>query len=136
MTNNQGIGVAFTIDCDAIIQNNLSPKLNNIGSFLIAYVVRTMSFEKTLCDLGGNVNLMPLSMCKKLDLHEMKPTNISLQLAYWSVKYLVGILGDMSVRIEQLFIPIDFIIVQIEGDSQIPIILDRHFLSITSAIIN
>lgn len=44
----------------------------------------------------------------------MKPTNISLQLTERSVKYLVGVLEDVPVRIGQFYIPVEFVIMEIE----------------------
>ena len=47
-----------------------------------------MSIECALCDLGSSVSLMPLFLREKLDLGEMRPTTISLQLADRSVNTL------------------------------------------------
>lgn len=39
-----------------------------------------MDFERALFDLGVSVSLMPLFVCKKLDMRKMKPNNVSLQV--------------------------------------------------------
>lgn len=54
------------------------PKLKYLESFSIPCHIGTMDFERVSCDLGASVNLMPLSVCKKLDMGDMKPTNVSL----------------------------------------------------------
>ncbi|XP_039128971.1 uncharacterized protein LOC120265134 [Dioscorea cayenensis subsp. rotundata] len=72
--------VALTEECSALIQNKLPPKLKDPGNFLIPCEIWATSFEKALCDLSASVSLMPLSVCKKLDMGELKPTTISLQL--------------------------------------------------------
>jgi len=46
------------------------------------------------------ISLTPLSMCKKCDLGEMRPTTISLQLADLYVKYPVDVLEDSPLRYE------------------------------------
>ncbi|XP_050918998.1 uncharacterized protein LOC127136492 [Lathyrus oleraceus] len=46
-----------------------------------------MEFERVICDLRASVSLMHLSMYKMLDMGDMKPTNVSSQLADRSVKY-------------------------------------------------
>lgn len=79
---------------------------------------------------------MPISLCKTLGIGEMKPTNISLQLAYKSVKYPVGVLEDVLVRISELYIPVDSVIMEIKKDFQIPILIGRPFLSTVGDIIN
>ena len=59
---------------------------------------------------------MPLAVCKRLDLGDMQPTRMSLQLDDRSVKYPIGILEDIPVKIEQLYIPTDFFIMNIKED--------------------
>lgn len=66
----------------------------------------------------------------------MKPTNVSLQLADRPVKYLIGGLEDVPVRVREYFVPIDFMIIDIDEDCQIPIILGRPFLARVGAIID
>jgi hypothetical protein len=79
---------------------------------------------------------MPLSICERLNLGELKPTKMSLQLADRSVKYPVGILEDVPLRIGQLYIPTDFVVMDIKEDSHIPILLGRPFLATAGAIID
>ena len=89
--------VALTRECSVIIQNKLPPKLSDPGSFSIPCSVGDMTISKALCDLGASVSLMPYSICKKLQVGELKPTTISLQLADRSVKYLFDILEDVPL---------------------------------------
>ncbi|XP_057990563.1 uncharacterized protein LOC110641048 [Hevea brasiliensis] len=95
-----------------------------------------MTIDKELCDLGASVSLMPLSICKKLDVGELKPITISLQLADWSVKYPMGILKNIPIKVGKFFIPVDFVVLKIMEDVQIPIIKGRPFLANAGAIIN
>ncbi|XP_020271670.1 uncharacterized protein LOC109846842 [Asparagus officinalis] len=81
-----------------------------------------MSINRALCDLGASVSRMPLSICNKLQMGDLKPTTISLQLA------------DRSVG--KFYIPVDFVILKIEEDSQIPNILGRPFLATTGTVID
>ncbi|XP_058788432.1 uncharacterized protein LOC131662618, partial [Vicia villosa] len=128
--------ITLTAECSAIIQNNMPPKLKDPGSFSIPCVIGKTIIEKALCDLGASVSLMPLSTCKKLNLGELKATRMSLQLADRSVKYPVGMLENIPVRVGQFYIPTDFIIMDIQEDSNIPIILGRPFLATAGAIID
>ncbi|KAJ9180959.1 hypothetical protein P3X46_009139 [Hevea brasiliensis] len=91
---------------------------------------------KALCDLGASVSLMPLSICKKLEIGKLKPTTISLQLADRSIKYPVGILENIPIKVGKFFIPVDFVVLEMEEDVQIPIILGRPFLATVGAIID
>ncbi|XP_057999339.1 uncharacterized protein LOC131178397 [Hevea brasiliensis] len=86
--------VALTEECSALLQNKLPPKLKDPESFSIPCHIGDTSIEKALCDLGASVNLMPLSICEKLKVGDLKPNTISLQLADRSIKYPVGILEN------------------------------------------
>ncbi|XP_020266173.1 uncharacterized protein LOC109841631 [Asparagus officinalis] len=128
--------VTLTEECSAIIQNKLPPKLKDPGSFSIPCVIGNVSINRAMYDLGASVSLMPMSICKKLDTGDLKPTTISLQLEERSVKYEVCILEDVPIQVGKFFILVDFVILEIEEDSNILIILGRPFLATTGATIN
>ena len=71
---------------------------------------------------------MPLSLCEKLELGEMRPTTISLQLADRSVKYHVGVLEDFPIKVGDLYVPVDFVILEMEEDMRTPIRNGRRFM--------
>ena len=73
--------VALFEECSAILQRKLPPKLKDTGSFIIPCSIGNSIFEKALCDLVAHINLMPLSIFRKLGLEEENPTTITLQLA-------------------------------------------------------
>ena len=82
----------MTEECNATIQNKLLAKLKDPDSFSIPRLMGNMCINCILCDLALSVSLMPLSMCEKLELREMRLATISLQLVDCSVKYLMGVL--------------------------------------------
>ena len=57
----------------------------------------------------------------------MRPTTISLQLADYSVKYPVGVLEDVSMKFRDLYVLVDFAILEMEADMCTPIIHERPF---------
>lgn len=79
---------------------------------------------------------MPLFICERLNLGDLKPTKTSLQMADQSVKYLVEILKRILVRIGQLYIPTNFIVMDIKERNHIPILLGITFLATVGAIID
>ncbi|XP_020243263.1 uncharacterized protein LOC109821488 [Asparagus officinalis] len=121
--------VALTQECSDIIKNKLPPKLKDPGSFSIPCTIGDMSINRALCDLGASVSLMPLSIFNKLQIGDLKPTTISLQLADRSVKRPIGKLEDVPIQVGKFFIPVDFVILEIKEDSQVSIILGRPFLT-------
>ncbi|GKD85088.1 reverse transcriptase domain-containing protein [Tanacetum coccineum] len=130
------ISAAFLSDeSSAIIQNKVPPKLGDPGNFLIP-----CNFNKTfscnaLADLGASINLMPYSLYAKLSLETLKPTKMSVRLADRSFQYPVGIAKNMLVEVGKFTFPADFIILEIEEDSKVPLILGRPFLHTADAVI-
>ena len=79
---------------------------------------------------------MPLSVAKQLSLGELIPTTITLQMADRSVVKPEGVLEDMLVTVGKFVFPVDFIILDMEEDSQVPLLLGRPFLATGAALID
>ncbi|XP_019430151.1 PREDICTED: uncharacterized protein LOC109337598 [Lupinus angustifolius] len=120
--------------CSAIIQKPLSEKTKDSGSFTISVTIGELSVGKTLLDLGAIINLMPISMLKRIGDLEIKPTRMTLQLTNRSVKYPYGVVEDVLVKVDGLVFPMYFVIMDIEEDKEVPLILGRLFMK-TSRVI-
>ena len=79
---------------------------------------------------------MPLSICRKLGLGELKPTTILLQLADRSIKYPLGVIEDVFIKEYNFYFLADFIVLDMEEDCNIPLILGRPFLATGRTLIN
>ena len=79
---------------------------------------------------------MPLSLFRWLGLGEARPTTVTLQLADRSLKHPRGVIEDVPVKVDKFIFPTDFIVLDMEGDKEIPIILGRPFLAIGRAMID
>ena len=128
--------VNLTEECSAILQRKLPQKLKDPGSFTIPCTIGNAIFERALCDLGAIINLMPLSIFKRLGLGEARPTTVTLQLADRSLKHPRGIIEDVLVKVDKFIFPADFIVMDMEEDKEIPIILGRPFLATGRAMID
>ena len=128
--------VRLNEECSAILLKKLPPKLKDPGSFTIPCSIGPSYFEKALCDLGASINLMPLSIFRRLGMQEPKPTTISLQLADRSITYPRGIVEDVLVKVDKFIFPADFIVLDMEEDEEVPIILGRPFLATGRTIID
>ena len=73
--------VHLTATCSVVIQRSLLEKMQDPGSFTIPYTIGNFEFKKALCDSGTGINLMPLSMVKRLNLGKLSPTTMTLQMA-------------------------------------------------------
>ena len=79
---------------------------------------------------------MPLSIYKKFDLGDLKPTAMRLLMADREVKRRIGILHDMLVKVETFIFPADFVILDCEVNFEVPIILGRSFLATGKALVD
>nr|GEW54304.1 reverse transcriptase domain-containing protein [Tanacetum cinerariifolium] len=91
---------------------------------------------KALADLGASINLMPLSVWKKLGLPELIPTRMTLELANRAICTPAGIARDVFVSVSMFTFPADFVIVDYESDPRFPLILGRPFLQTARALID
>nr|GEW98182.1 reverse transcriptase domain-containing protein [Tanacetum cinerariifolium] len=89
-----------------------------------------------LADLGASINLMPLSIWKKLSLPERTPTKIILELADWSTTRPTGIAEEVFVRVGKFHFPSDFVVVDYVVDPRNPLIFGRPFLRTAQALID
>ncbi|KAK2456374.1 hypothetical protein QL285_003746 [Trifolium repens] len=79
---------------------------------------------------------MPLSILKKLNYGEVKPTRMTLIPADRTKVHPYGILEDVLVTVDDKLFPADFVIMDIEANPYAHILLGRTFLTIGNAIIN
>ncbi|XP_070050443.1 uncharacterized protein [Nicotiana tomentosiformis] len=130
--------VKLTEHCNAILQNKLPQKCGDPGSFIIPCSVGTIHFDKSLCDYGTSINLMPLSIYRKLDkeIGEIRSAPISLQLANQTTLIPKGIVEDVLVRVDKFVFPVDFTMVNMEENKEVPFILERPFLAMGRAILD
>ncbi|XP_038895976.1 uncharacterized protein LOC120084148 [Benincasa hispida] len=115
-------------ECNALIINSL-PKKQDTGSFTVPCSIGGLDVGHALCNLEASINLMPLSIFKKLGIGKTQPTSVTLQLADRTIKYPEGKIEDVLVKVDNLIFPADFIILDYEADREVPIILGRPFLT-------
>nr|GEY82540.1 DNA-directed DNA polymerase [Tanacetum cinerariifolium] len=119
-----------------MLLKKLPKKLGDPGKFLIPYDFPRMEICHVLADLGASINLMPLSIWKKLSLPELTPTRMTLELADRSITRPKGVAEDVFVKVGKFHFPTDFIVVDFEADLRVPLILGRSFLRTGRALID
>ncbi|KAM1023493.1 hypothetical protein ACFX2A_045354 [Malus domestica] len=72
----------------------------------------------------------------RLGQGEIKPTSVILQLADRSVAYPKGIIEDLIIKVDNLYLHIDFVILDMDEDMQTPIILGHPFMATTRTLID
>ncbi|GJV59860.1 ribonuclease H-like domain, reverse transcriptase, RNA-dependent DNA polymerase [Tanacetum coccineum] len=77
--------------------------------------------EAPLVDLGESVSVMPLSTYTNLGLGDLAHTRLTVELADRMIKHPRGIAKNVLVRIGKFVFPIDFIILDIPEDDDVPL---------------
>ncbi|XP_038896216.1 uncharacterized protein LOC120084493 [Benincasa hispida] len=114
--------IKLTKECNTLVSNNLPKKQKDPGSFTVP--MGGLDVGHALCDQGASINLMPLSILKKLGIGETQPTSVTLQLADRTIKYPEGKIKDVLVKVDNLIFSADFIILDYEADKEVQLSLD------------
>ena len=128
--------VSLSATCSDVIQKSLPMKMQNPGSFTIPYTIETYEFGRALCNSGASINLMPLSVVKILSLGELTPTTMTLQMADKTMAEPEGIIEDVLIKVGKFIFLVDFIVIDMEEDKEVPLLLGRSFLAIGVALID
>nr|GEV48531.1 reverse transcriptase domain-containing protein [Tanacetum cinerariifolium] len=120
--------------CSVVSLKKLLEKLGDTGKFLISCDFPRMAECLALADLSASINLMPLSVWKKLSLPDLTPTCMTLELADRSISRPVGVAEDVYVKVGSFHFSSDFVVVDFDADPRVPLILGRSFLKIGRAI--
>ncbi|GKE32798.1 reverse transcriptase domain-containing protein, partial [Tanacetum coccineum] len=123
-------------NCSAIILKKLPEKLGDPDKFLIPCDFLELDECLALADLGASINLMPLSIWKKLSLPELTPTQMILELADRSTTRPAGIAEDVFVKVGKFHFLTDFVVFDFVVDPRVPLILGRPFLRTGRALID
>ncbi|XP_027348020.1 uncharacterized protein LOC113859445 [Abrus precatorius] len=128
--------VTLNEECSAILQNKMPKKLKDPGSFTLPCLIGRLIVDRALADLCASINLMPYYIFKKIGLGEPRLTRMSIQLADRSVQYPRDIIEDVLVKVENLIFPVDFVILDMDEDTEVPLILGLPFLATAKVIID
>ncbi|XP_015965595.1 uncharacterized protein LOC107489354 [Arachis duranensis] len=131
-----GTNSVINKECSALIQKDLLTKKKGPGSFHIPCVIGDTMIDKGFCDLGASINLMPLSLMRKLQINELRRTYVVLQLADKTQKQAVGVVENVLVKVRKYFLSTDFVVLDMEESYLHPIILGRLFLATARALVD
>ena len=128
--------VSLTTTCSAMIQRSIPVKMQDPGSFTIPCTIGNVEFKKALCDSGARINLMPLFVVKRLSLGELTHTTMTLQMADRTMSQPEGVLEDVLIKVGKFILPVDFVVMDMDEDTQVPLLLGRPFLATGAALID
>ncbi|GJZ65462.1 retrovirus-related pol polyprotein from transposon TNT 1-94 [Tanacetum coccineum] len=117
-------------------QNKLPPKETDPGSFILPCIIENHSMSNALADLGASISIMPYSLFEILGLGSLKPIKITIEMADRSMQSPKGIKENVLVKISNFIFSVDFVILDIMEDENVPIILGRPMLATAHAKID
>nr|GEY06218.1 reverse transcriptase domain-containing protein [Tanacetum cinerariifolium] len=123
-------------NCSAVVLKKLPEKLGDPVHFLIPFDFTGLDNCLDLADLGASINLMPLSIWKKLRLPTLNDTKMVLELADQKISKPTSVAQNVFVKVGKFYFPADFVVLDFVADPCVPLILGRPFLSTAHAIIN
>ncbi|GJS22467.1 ribonuclease H-like domain-containing protein [Tanacetum coccineum] len=105
--------------------HTLPQKEKDLGSFTLPCFIHNICFDKALVDLGASVSFIPFSTYTNLGLGILSHTRLTIKLADRTIKQPRGTAKNVLVRIGKFIFPIDFIILDVPEDGDVPLILVR-----------
>nr|GEZ96778.1 reverse transcriptase domain-containing protein [Tanacetum cinerariifolium] len=120
----------------AIVLKKLPEKLGDPGRFLIPCDFTGLDNYLALADLGASINLMHLSIWKKLRIPTLNDTKMVLELGDRTISKPTGVAENVFVKVGKFYFPADFVILDFVADPRVPLILRRPFLSTAHALID
>nr|GFA02948.1 hypothetical protein [Tanacetum cinerariifolium] len=123
-------------NCSTVVLKKLPQKLGDPGRFLIPCDFLEFDNCLALADLGASINLMPLSIWKKLKLPTLNDTKMVLELADRTISKPTGVAENVFLKVGKFYFPAYFVVLDFIDDSCVSLILGRPFLSTTHTLIN
>jgi len=119
---------AVNTENDHMLPNPCPIKRGDLEVLIIDRTINNTTFPYTVCDTRSGYNVMSKQVYNELFDLPLYPTHIHLQIADQSLRFLEGMVKDVMVRIQEYYIPVDFLVLDMQGDDEIPILLGRPFL--------
>nr|GEZ94310.1 reverse transcriptase domain-containing protein [Tanacetum cinerariifolium] len=119
-----------------LVLKKLPEKLGDPGRFLIPCDFSEFDNCLALTDLGASINLMPLSIWKKLKLSTLNDTKMVLELANRTILKPTGVVENVFVKVGKFYFPADFVVLDFIADLYVPLILGIPFLSTAHVLID
>ncbi|RDX85526.1 hypothetical protein CR513_33278, partial [Mucuna pruriens] len=79
----------------ALIQPVIPKKCRDPGTFTVPCTIGKCTFADAMLDLGASINVMPSSIYKSLNVGDLEPISVIIQLENRSIVHPLGILEDV-----------------------------------------
>nr|GFA36778.1 reverse transcriptase domain-containing protein [Tanacetum cinerariifolium] len=99
-----------------ILLKKLPEKFGDPGRFLTPCDFSEFDNCLALADFGASINLMPLSIWKKLKLPTLNDTKMVLELADRTISKPTGVAKNIFVKVGKFYFPVDFVVLDFIAD--------------------
>ena len=89
-----------------------------------------------LCVIWVLVSTIPKTLCDLLDFRDFDDCSLNLHLADCTIKKPMGRINDVLIFANRNYVPVYFIVLDIDCNPSCPVILGRAFLRTIGAIID
>jgi len=110
---------AFLTSGDNSILSQIPMKYKDPGCPTVSIVIGDQLIYRALLDLEASVNLIPFTKYERLELGELKPTKMVIQLADRLTRVPRGIVEDVLIRVGEFIYPVDFVVIETEKVSNL-----------------
>jgi hypothetical protein len=97
------------------------------GYPMISCDIGDVYVTQALCDSGADTSIMSLELFNAIDDSTMTPTDTWIQLANSTLYQPEVMIDYMLIKIHDVYIAVDFLVVKTCGKNDIPLILGRPF---------
>ncbi|GJY30403.1 DNA damage-inducible protein 1-like protein [Tanacetum coccineum] len=128
--------VKLNARCSVVLQNELPPNEKDPGSFVLPCIIGNTTVSNALADLRASISVMWFSMFKRLGLGNPRSINMVIEMADRSTQSPKGIDENALVKVLKFIFSVDFVILDIVEDNEVPIILGRSMMATSHARID
>ncbi|GJQ99581.1 putative ribonuclease H-like domain-containing protein [Tanacetum coccineum] len=119
-----------------IMEHGLPKKMCDPGNFVLLVKVNGTVEISALTDTGASVSVLPYCLFKNLGLGDPKPYSSNLTMADNTQPKAMGEVKNVRIQIGHQAYLVDFLILDIPVDKEIPLLLGRPFLRTCRAVID
>ncbi|GJV69182.1 hypothetical protein Tco_1484691 [Tanacetum coccineum] len=119
-----------------IVEHGLSKKMCDPGNFVLLVRLNGTVEMSALDDIGASVSVLPYCLFKNLGLGDPKPYSSNLTMADNTQAKDMGEVKNVRIQIGYQAYLVDFLVLDIPVDKELPLLLGRPFFRTCRAIID
>ena len=123
-------------DRTMIIERGMPKKMSDPGNYVLPVKVNGVTEMTALADTGASVSIFPLILYQSLGLGNPLPHNSNLTMADNTQAKAMGEVKNVRIQIGYQSYLVDFLILDIPVDQELPLLLGRPFLRTCGAMID